>query len=85
MKKQLDQLTILAAAAGAEGIWLIRGADNAAVKFNWPHAAEPLYLPVEGAKINTKFGFTLDIADAELLVIMRFPAGDGGDPGVEAR
>ncbi|MCB0207701.1 MAG: hypothetical protein KDJ52_00135 [Anaerolineae bacterium] len=27
----------------------------------------------------------LDIADADLLVVMRFPKGDGGEPGIESR
>jgi hypothetical protein len=84
---QLNELTTLANRLGAEGVWLIRGATGARIKFDWPAELTPApkYEPVDGAEISTTLGFNLALADAELLVLLRFPIGDGGAPGIESR
>lgn len=75
----LDHLTDLATAAGAEGIWFIRGAED-------PYL---IYTPAEGwAADDDKFihlSLRFDIATAGILAIIRFPRGDGGEPGIESR
>lgn len=92
LKGFLDQLATMANDAGAEGVWLIRGAKNARLIYI-PDA------PVIEAAINKlsqalrddplSISFTtdirLDIADAGVLVILRFPASDGEEPGIEAK
>ena len=55
---------------GAAGIWILRGAIAPGLAFSLPGYEAPVYL---------------DIADAGLLLVARFPAGDGGEPGIETR
>lgn len=74
LSKQLDELTRLANQAGAEGLWIIRGATDAVLLYSLDDGSDPASDPV-----------VLDIADAELLILMRFSAGDGGEPGIESR
>lgn len=81
---RLEQLAAQANNAGAQGVWLIRGAQ----------AAQLTYIPVgniqqpdtlaRGAAASLNLSLALDIADAGVLVLMRFPA-DGGEPGIEVR
>lgn len=71
--EHLKKLTDLVNAFGAEGIWLIRGAQNAALLYDAADPADPANDPV-----------ALDIADAGILLIARFPS-DGGEPGIETR
>lgn len=66
----LEQLVAAAKEAGAECIWLLRGATAAAL-------------------VYTDDGVTLPAIKIapphELVVVMRFPVGDGGEAGVEFR
>jgi len=55
---------------GAEGVLIVRGAVAPGLSFTLPGMEAPAYL---------------DIADCGLLLIARFPATDGGEPGVETR
>jgi hypothetical protein len=70
MVAKLNMLTRVAQSAGAEGIFLIRGAENASLKYELPGDLAPLEMA---------------LANAPLLLVIRFPAGDGGEPGVEHR
>src|SRR5262245_60041772 len=69
----IEALVAAARAAGAEGIWLLRGAGAAALE--WTDA------------IGSAAGWTqLDIEPPhELIVLVRIPTGDGGEAGVEFR
>lgn len=67
-RPQIDDLVQLADQAGAEGICLVRGCKNPALIFNW-----------EGQGFNDY----LDIVDADLILLARFPRGEGGEPGIE--
>lgn len=79
---QLEELARLANESGAQGVWLIRGAQ----------AAQLTYIPVgnlqqpeiPGAEASLNLSLALDIADAGVLVLMRFPS-DGKEPGIEVR
>lgn len=66
--EQIQALAHVAGLAGAEGIWLVRECKNPALIFNW-----------EGQGHNDY----LDIVDARLIFVARFPDGDGGESGVE--
>jgi len=55
---------------GAEGVLIVRGAIAPGLSFTLPGGGAPAYL---------------DIADAPVLLVARFPATDGGEPGVETR
>lgn len=74
MSDDLERVTAAANAAGAEGIWLVRGVTHAML----------MYLPQGQQEENLNWS-SLNLADTELLVLMRFPAGDGGEPGIEMR
>lgn len=65
----LAELTALAGEIGAEGVVVLRGARDAQVTYTAPD------LP----------GVSLDVADGGLYVLLRFPASDGGAPGIERR
>jgi hypothetical protein len=65
---RLQALVALAAAAGAEGVWLVREVKSPALIFN-----------VEGQTNNDY----LDIIDARLIFVASFPDGDGGEAGIE--
>ncbi|GIK36591.1 MAG: hypothetical protein BroJett011_04240 [Chloroflexota bacterium] len=85
LTEKLNQLAGLANRAGAEGLWLIRGAFNARLIYNpsMTKAEEAAWLASDVAvHVNTEL--RLDIADTGVLVVIRFPA-DGGEPGVESR
>lgn len=56
-------------AAGAEGIWIIRGIEAASLE----------YVP-DGSGSQT-----LTPAPCEMVILVRFSPGDGGEPGVEYR
>lgn len=64
LEAALDLLRI----AGAEGIWIIRGAEAAILHFA-PTGVEGLGLSLEPPH--------------EMIILVRFPTGDGGQPGIE--
>lgn len=73
LTERLEGLADAANDIGAEGIWFIRGA----------HHPRLLYYARESSENDTPIN--LDIAPGEILVVMRFPAGDGGQAGIESR
>jgi hypothetical protein len=81
----LDDLIEAANQAGAEGAWIIRGSNKVKVKTTWPKEERPKYQPGETDASIGEMGFFLDLAPAGVVVVMRFPAGDGGEPGIESR
>ena len=84
LTKQLNDLADLANQAGAEGIWLIRGAKDVQLTYIASPEAEIPFTP--GLKLSPNPPIvTIDLVDAEIIVVIRFPAGDGGEPGIESR
>lgn len=69
--QRLRRMAQLMNDAGAEGIWLIRGAHDASLLIVAPDEKNAMY-PV-----------LLDIEDANIILIVRFPASDGGEEGIE--
>jgi hypothetical protein len=82
--EKVQHLVDLANGLGAQGIWLVRGGLDAQMRFTWPDV-EPQKQSGQGLTITSGFGFTFGIADADLIIVMRFPVGDGGPKGVESR
>lgn len=98
LTQHLNDLADLANQIGAEGIWLIRGARDARLLYkvgtdeaSWPDVpGVKVGLTVgaadlPGVKVSVDLSLALDLADAGVLVVMRFPTGDGGEPGIESR
>ena len=80
----LQELTRIANEIGAQGIWLIRGATRA--RLIYEPAGEEIELPdIPGAQVSGSLDININLADAGVLVVMRFPASDGGEPGIESR
>lgn len=71
LAERLEGLVDAANDIGAEGIWIIRGAKHPRL----------LYFARETAENDTPIN--LDFAPGEILVVMRFPQGDGGQAGIE--
>lgn len=79
---QLEILTTVANDAGADGIWLIRGADYASMRCVWPRDWKG-WQPYSS---TDELGTTLVIEQPhELIVLIRFPINDGQGEGVEHR
>lgn len=71
----LEQLIAAAQAAGAGGMWLLRGATEA--ELHWTDEPDPdAHLPFAQLRLTSPH---------ELIVIIRFRDGDGGESGVEFR
>jgi hypothetical protein len=69
----LAQIVEMLRAVGAEGIWLIRGAAGAMLAYTAPDSeGEIQYMPA----------LTLE-RPMERILLIRFPAGDGGEGGIE--
>lgn len=62
--------------AGARDIWLIREATEARLRYALTYA--------QGTHIQGYHG-EIELPDGGLLLVIRFPAGDGGPPGEEYR
>jgi hypothetical protein len=69
----LAQIAEMLKSLGAEGIWLIRGAKEAHLKY--------YRLPIDPAESNT-FWVRLE-RPMERILLIRLPAGDGGEDGIE--
>jgi hypothetical protein len=67
---------------GAEGIWLIRGARDARLVYTY---GETVPIHVGDVPATSSLGINLDLADAGVLVLIRFPASDGEEPGIESK
>jgi hypothetical protein len=79
---QLKTLISMANGFGAEGIWLIRGAVEPELRYQVdPEQIDP-DLP---KNVSLDLEIVLGLAEAGVLVVMRFPASDGGQDGVEKR
>lgn len=78
--EQLNNLTELANELGAEGVWLVRNAKDAHFLFGLKDLEQRVN---PSTTISTSM--SLDLADSDLFVIIRFPAGDGGEAGLEVR
>lgn len=65
---QLADLAQFAQTLGAQGVWLIRGASNTDLIFNLP---------------DGDLATILNIADAPLIFLARFPENDGKEAGIE--
>jgi predicted DNA-binding WGR domain protein len=88
LTENLNQLANLANQAGAEGIWLLRGAAYVSLSYVDKGVAEELDAALESPafeELLKKKLISLDLADANLIVVMRFPEGDGGEPGIESK
>lgn len=77
---RLEKLAEIANDAGAQGVWFIRGAQNAQLTYIPVGNIQQPEIP--GAEASLNLSLALDIADAGVLVLMRFPA-DGGESGIE--
>lgn len=70
----LEQLIVAAQAAGADGLWLFRGLTAAVFALSFGDEATNAAQPA------------IEIAPPhELIVLIRFEVGDGGESGVEFR
>lgn len=79
---RLEELAAQANNAGAQGVWLIRGAKDAQLTYGLEaQAAAPKFAGVQSVM---NFTLALNITDTGVLVIMRFPS-DGGESGIEVR
>lgn len=77
LAEKLTELTDLANQVGAEGVWLVRGATNARLVYDADEIKPE-------KRISANVSINLALANAGVLVIIRFPS-DGGEPGIEAR
>ena len=83
LTEQLESLAAIANEAGAEGVFILRGATDASLTYTPQGELRQIQLPKLEA--TTSLSLTVPLADAGVLVIIRFPAGDGQDVGVEFR
>lgn len=74
LAEHLAELTDLLHEIGAEGIWLIRDTGQAKLIFDLLDRAAP----------GDKTEFFQRVGPAGILLLARFPAGDGGQLQVEA-
>ncbi len=80
-REQIKQLAELAKACGGDGIWLIHGAQDARLIYKPDGSIPQPQLPDIDATAN--LSISLAIADADLLVVMRFPSDGGKQSGIE--
>lgn len=83
LTEHLDQLVELANEIGAEGIFLIRGAKNARLLYDYQELEAPAIPGIKNA--STTLGIAFEVADAGVLAIIRFPSPDGKELGIESR
>jgi hypothetical protein len=87
--EQLQTLLAVAAEIGAAGCWVIRGATAARFVYVPDSALRAAYekLNQELGDIPVRLDINMDvdlkIEDAGVLVLIRFPASDGGESGIE--
>ena len=70
LAENLTELTEMANEIGAQGVWIVRDAIAPLLSFALPDREAPV---------------ALDMADGGTIVVLRFVASDGGEPGVETR
>lgn len=73
----LAELTALAGEIGAEGVFILRGAQEVTLSFTAP--------AMPGVETSANRSVALDVAEGGLYVLLRFPAGDGEAGGIEQR
>lgn len=91
LAENLEEIAEMANQAGAEGVWIIRGAKNASLLYDPPGPPRTPNIP--GVKVKNvlnietgkRDGIQLDLADAGVIVVMRFPASTNQEPGVDHR
>lgn len=86
--QNLEQLIELAKRAGAEGIWLLRGPLAPSLIWYFDEEDTPNEEQLSQASARKVHGqniCTLELEETDLLVVLRFPSGDGGEPGIESR
>lgn len=81
----LDEIANLANNLGAEGVWIIRGANNARLIYEPENS--PIRPPnIPGVIASANLSLSLDIADAGIIILIRFPFSDGhSERGIEVR
>lgn len=102
---KLERLTNLANKFDADGVFLVRGARQAELRyyqdppevcpycgnnefddvFTPPEYEADVFRCQDCDRTWENTPIALAIADASLLIIMRFPLGDDGEPGIEHR
>jgi hypothetical protein len=83
LAEHLDELADIANEIGAEGVWLVRGVKNARLTYT---SAEEIKQPdIPGVQASASLSLSLDLADAGVLAVIRFPASDGREVGIESR
>jgi hypothetical protein len=83
LAEHLDELVDIANEIGAEGVWLVRGDKNARLTYT---PEEEIKQPdVPGVQASASLSLSLDLLEAGVLVVMRFPARDSREAGIEKR
>ena len=81
LAENLDELTAVANEIGADGIWLVRGVKEATLTYT---PTQDIAMPdIPGVKVN--LDLSLKFAESGVLVVIRFPTGDGREAGIEKR
>lgn len=90
LNANLDMLATMAGQIGAEGVWLVRGATGVELSYT-PIApeepAEEIDPPDPNLDISTFYAerVRLSVAPAGVYVLIRFPADDRGETGIESK
>lgn len=82
LQDRLAELADQANSIGAKGVWFIRGAKNARLVYEPNESLQFFETP---GQVTTNLSLSLALAKAGVIVVMRFPAGDGADPGIELK
>jgi len=81
LAENLDELTTIANEIGADGIWLVRGVKEATLTYT---PTQGIAMPdIPGVKVN--LDLSLKFAESGVLMVIRFPASDGWEAGIEKR
>jgi hypothetical protein len=83
LAEHLDELVDIANEIGAEGVWLVRGVKNACLTYT--PAEEIKQSDIPGVQASASLSLSLDLADAGVLAVIRFPVSDGREAGIESR
>jgi hypothetical protein len=81
LAENLGELTAIANQIGAEGIWLVRGVKKTKLIYSPTQTVVMPNLP----RVSVNLDLSLNLPDAGVLVIIRFPDSDGRETGLEKR
>jgi hypothetical protein len=84
-KEQIKQIIDLANQAGAEGVWVLREAESANLLFRLKNGNNNFQHQINGGQVSLSVTMSLELGRADMFVIMRFPQGDDGKPGLEVK